>query len=494
MLFTSIDFVILYLLTFVAFYLLRDGRAQIFLLISVSFVFYAWNMPILLTLLIFSILTNAIVSFRVAVSNSAGKSRAWAIGGVIVNLSLLGLFKYDVLVLNLVREIVGTYLLAPKAELAFVGLPLPIGISFYTFEGISLVVDVFRGRTQYSQPPATSFTLTSHRFSSHLRNTALFVAFFPHLIAGPVLKAAAFFPQIGRHYFANVRWDVVASNLLTGYFLKMVVADNLHNYTSWISYPYYQVNGTLTNSVLIVGYACQIFSDFAGYSMIAIGLAEGFGYKLMTNFNFPYISRSLSEFWRRWHISLSSWLRNYLYIPLGGNQRGHVRTYFNLLIVMALGGLWHGAAWSYAVWGVFHGVGLVVERLATQVSKRFIPNRPALGTIPRFLLSAVQMGTVFVFVMIGWVFFILPNFAQATAFLFNFVAGQNIRPNWMVILPVVLFSMPVACYHLRYLVMERGGRFATEWRRWCDGTVYGIMLFALLLNAGSSQAFIYFQF
>ena len=231
-----------------------------------------------------------------------------------------------------------------------------------------------------------------------------------------MLKAAAFFPQIGRHYFANVRWDVVASNLLTGYFLKMVVADNLHNYTSWISYPYYQVNGTLTNSVLIVGYACQIFSDFAGYSMIAIGLAEGFGYKLMTNFNFPYISRSLSEFWRRWHISLSSWLRNYLYIPLGGNQRGHVRTYFNLLIVMALGGLWHGAAWSYAVWGVFHGVGLVVERLATQVSKRFIPNRPALGTIPRFLLSAVQMGTVFVFVMIGWCFSYCPTLLKQRPF------------------------------------------------------------------------------
>jgi alginate O-acetyltransferase complex protein AlgI len=142
----------------------------------------------------------------------------------------------------------------------------------------------------------------------------------------------------------------------------MVIADNLKDYTFWISFPYYQGFGTLTNLTLLFGYSIQIFADFAGYSLIAIGFAAALGYKIPDNFDFPYISRSLSEFWRRWHISLSTWLRDYLYFPLGGNRKGKIRTYVNLMTVMTLGGLWHGAAWSYAVWGIYHGFGLAVER------------------------------------------------------------------------------------------------------------------------------------
>ncbi|MEJ0026028.1 MAG: hypothetical protein WDN01_08380 [Rhizomicrobium sp.] len=197
MLFTSVEFVVLYLATFVGFHALPSGGAQVLLLIGASFVFYAWNVPALLALLLLSILTNAVVSFRVAKSRDAGAMRAWAVGGVVFNLLLLGLFKYDVLIMDLARRLIGAGN-ASSGVAALAALPLPIGISFYTFEGISLVVDVFRGRDPDNAKPVTSYVVREGRFLDHLRDTALFIAFFPHLIAGPVLKAQSFFPQIGR--------------------------------------------------------------------------------------------------------------------------------------------------------------------------------------------------------------------------------------------------------------------------------------------------------
>ncbi|MFN9911764.1 MAG: MBOAT family O-acyltransferase, partial [Pirellulaceae bacterium] len=219
---------------------------------------------------------------------------------------------------------------------------------FYTFHGISLLVDVFRGRN------LETFERDKSLYR-HLADTLLYLVFFPQLIAGPIIKAKEFYPQVTLKSIRQVDYQGSVRLLILGLFLKTVVADNLSEQTFWIAYPYFLGKSSADLLLLLYGYSAQIFADFAGYSLIAIGLARLLGYQLPDNFHFPYLASSIGEFWRRWHISLSSWLCDYLYIPLGGNQKGAVRTYFNLIIVMFLGGLWHGAAWSFAIWGLWHG-------------------------------------------------------------------------------------------------------------------------------------------
>jgi alginate O-acetyltransferase complex protein AlgI len=455
MLFNSWIFVVFGLTTFIFYYLPIFRKVQVYLLIGASFFFYAWENPWLLSLLIFSITINSLTSYQVTYANS--NRLTWATSGVVVNLLVLGFFKY-------------TGLLSGH----LIDLPLPIGISFYTFEGISLLMDALSCKE--SDP---SFVEASR--IKHLANTAFFVAFFPHLIAGPILKARSLYPQISSKYFKDIVWCRASRSLITGYFLKLVVADNLKDYTFWLSYPYYKSLSTSTGLTLLFGYSMQIFADFAGYSLIAIGLAALFGYTLPANFNFPYISRSLSEFWRRWHISLSTWLRDYLYFPLGGNRKGNIRTYLNLMIVMILGGLWHGAAWSYAIWGLYHGLGLAIERFITK-------RRPGDGN----LFSALG---VFLFVSFGWLLFKFPQFDQAIGFakimLINIRGGMNLG----LILPTLLFSLPVIIYHFLNIesLAKLGKNFEGLIPILRDATL-GFLVFLIVLNSGYSNGFIYFQF
>jgi alginate O-acetyltransferase complex protein AlgI len=231
---------------------------------------------------------------------------------------------------------------------------------------------------------------------------------------------------------------------------------------------------------MLFGYSMQIFADFAGYSLIAIGIARLFGYELMENFNYPYISQSLSEFWRRWHISLSTWLREYLYFPLGGNRRGEFRTYLNLMIVMILGGLWHGAAWSYAVWGTFHGAGLAMERW-WQKGKVRTTDRP---------FSWWRAVLVFCYVTIAWLLFKLPNFDHVLAFLRSCATNWRLPADTRLIAFVMLYSLPVLFYHALALRKSRGYRIPPIFQQ----LAYATCIIGLLINSGSSGAFIYFQF
>lgn len=210
------------------------------------------------------------------------------------------------------------------------------------------MLDVFREKKSNSK------RIVPASLREHAGRTILFISFFPHLIAGPILKANDFYPQISHKKFNQINWERSFKTLVLGYFFKMVVADNLMDFTSSIIYPEYQ--SSLTLLAMLFGYSFQIFADFAGYSLIAIGLAKLFGYNLMENFNFPYISSSFKEFWKRWHISLSTFLMEYLYFPLGGNRKGKVRTYINIMTTMILGGLWHGAAWSLPYGVAFTGL------------------------------------------------------------------------------------------------------------------------------------------
>lgn len=473
MLFNTLTFGAFLPIVFLLYYLPPLRHFQLRVLVVASLVFYGWNAPALLFLLAASVAINAVTSYQVALSDGPRQWR-WAAAGVVVNLAILGTFKYAGFLHAAYLGLLGR----PDSPLY---IPLPIGISFYTFEGISLLVDTLRARRSGGVRPA----FVSNEPRTHLWHTSLFIVFFPHLIAGPILKARHFFPQIGPKRFRDIQWEAAIRCLIAGFFLKTVVADNLKDFTGVLAYPYYESYATTTNLALLLGYSVQIFADFAGYSLIAIGLGWLFGYELPQNFDFPYLSQSIAEFWRRWHTSLSTWLRDYLYIPLGGNRRGEVRTYVNLILVMALGGLWHGAALSYLVWGLYHGIGLAVERLiAPKAAERRVGG----------LVGFLRIVAVFLFATFGWLFFKLPEFGQAMGFLQALGRNAGMRLDPARVLPVVVFSLPVLAYYLWNCPTVRVWRERSRWSGVAEGLVYGVALFLILVSGGSAGEFIYFQF
>lgn len=493
MLFNSFAFLVFFLITFSVYYLPACKTIQIPILLVASLIFYSWDNPMLVILLIISMLLNGFTSFRVAHAPDKQGEFFWAFTGVTTNLAILGLFKYGSLVTHLFVDNLTTVNPEEGVVALLLHLPLPIGISFYTFQGISLVVDVFRNRDKDNSYVGDSLV-------RHLINTSFFIALFPQIIAGPIVKANTFFPQIKTKYFKYIKWDIVFRSLTVGYFLKMVVADNLKDYTYWITCPYCQGQATSTNLVLLFGYSMQIFADFAGYSIIAIGLGASLGYRFPENFNFPYISRSIAEFWRRWHISLSSWLRDYLYFPLGGNRKGNIRTYINLMIVMTLGGLWHGAAWSYAVWGMFHGFGLALERFLGVANKKAEEQVKQLPLWQQFILDSIRVIAVFWFVSLGWLLFKLPQFGEALQFMGALFNNIGKPPDLRFVAPILIFSLPVVIYHIphfptfehltnRYLDPSKN-----KVAKRLQNIALATMLFFILLNSGSSNEFIYFQF
>jgi alginate O-acetyltransferase complex protein AlgI len=468
MLFNSWAFILLLSVTFAVYYIPVLRKIQVLLLIISSLVFYAYGQPELLSLLLSSAAINIVTSYLI-VNGTIARRRLYATLGVVLNLGILSYFKYAPLLAHTfmdTSEGVGHYLTL---------IPLPIGISFYTFEGISLLIDVYSNKHKDTLAIDKSFV-------QHTTKTLFFISFFPHLIAGPILKAYEFYPQIGSKLFRNINWNYAFKKLTVGYFLKMVVADNLANFTFWMAAPYFQVKSSVSLVAMLLGYSFQIFADFAGYSLIALGLAKLFGYDLLDNFNFPYISTSFSEFWRRWHISLSTFLKEYLYIPLGGNRKSKFRTYFNLTITMVLGGLWHGAAWSYAIWGAFHGLALAIERLIDQTFGIKITGRFGL------LCKGIM---VFSFVTLAWLLFRLP-FNEVIAYLRAIGTNVHLPNDYASILCIMLYAAPVVLYHLVYLVPD-------DWK--IRGVInkyqyiaYGIMLFMIAVNSGPSGSFIYFQF
>lgn len=476
MLFNSWMFVGLVIVTMLVYYLPIMKKLQVYILLVASFVFYAYDSLALLVLLLASGIINAVSSYG---ARFWKKPRLFATTGVVVNLSLLALFKYGGLISNSFLDTsdgIGKLLCT---------LPLPLGISFYTFSGISLVVDAYRGRYDEGtdgQKPS---------FYQHLKDTLLYICFFPKLLAGPIAKSKDFFNDIDRKSFCQINRKFIFKTLVVGYFLKMVIADNLKDFTYWMAFPYFEYRGTGTLILMVFGYSVQMFADFAGYSLIAIGVAALFGYKLPTNFNFPYISTSFREFWKRWHITLSQFLMEYLYISLGGNRKGKARTYLNLLLTMMLGGLWHGAAWSYLVWGTYHGLCLVIERMVCgrrdnclQIGKHGFGLK-----ISRYL----SMTFVFIMVSFGWLLFMLPHFDKAVLYVkcifTNFGSVLFIDPK---LLPIIIYSIPVIIYHALYCYHDN--RWVQRYVLRYDYVLYGMMLFLILTNSGSVSSFVYFQF
>lgn len=493
MLFNSWTFFIFLVAVFVLYYSVarqRTGLIQIFLLTIASYFFYAWYNPWLIVLLLFSTWVNAFVSLKlIQRETTPAARRGWMLGGLACNLGVLAFFKYMSL-------LVATFFPAGHGFLWGFDLshiPLPIGISFFTFQGISLVVDVYRAGGKGIaglEPPTTRSE--GWRLMLHM---AFFKAFFPQLVAGPIVKAHEFMHQIGAKRLAQIDWEDATRKLVLGFFFKMVVADNLKEATHDIVFPAIKTMKSLDLLVLLYGFSFQIFADFFGYSLIAMGLARLFGYKLPINFNAPYISGSITEFWKRWHISLSTWLKEYLYFPLGGNRKSPMRTYFNLMVVMLLGGLWHGAAWSYMVWGGAHGLFLALER-ACGCKGSPVAN-PASASWSQRLTGALRIFLTFNLVSFLWLLFKLPEFDQALAYIQG-IAAMRPGMNPMYAITVVTFSLPVVLYHFYVLYRESIQNVCRAWpvafQNAARATAFGLLLFMIFINSGTKGDFIYFQF
>jgi alginate O-acetyltransferase complex protein AlgI len=515
MLFNSWEFLILLAATFALYYAPwsqgRHGKAwQVTVALVASVVFYGWQDPRLIWLLAISCVGNSFATARIILHKVSGdetRVKSWTRRAVVMNLALLGAFKYLGFLTGIIPGLPQSWI-----EMAR-GIPLPIGISFYTFHGISMIVDVARGEVTRE-----GNTLVAHggRFVRGVRDIGFYLLFFPQLVAGPIVKAKDFWPQIGAKRFDAIPWKQVIRALITGYFLKIFVADNLSEQTVWLTMSgANQANSSPLNLMsLLYGYTLQIFADFAGYSLIAIGLAALFGYRFPTNFNFPYISTSITEFWRRWHMSLSGWLRDYLYVPLGGNRKGAGRTYVNLFLVMFLGGLWHGAAWKFALWGSLHGLFLALERLSSG-SKFWIlnfkfwikkdsmdragsakPVSPFNIQNPTFKIvsKVIAWFVTFHLVTLLWLTFLMPDITSIVAFFRGVVSGRA-GFSGPPIFSLVFYGAAVVIYHGWGWLREHREHLANKLARsQLEPVLHGVMIFLILTNPGAPRGFIYFQF
>ncbi len=467
MLFHSFAFFVLFTVTFVVYWSIKDHRIRLISLIVASIVFYAhWN-SLLVLLILFSALFDFQMARWIEASQSPFRRKALLTVSICTSLGLLAYFKYTGFLINAVYSV--AHSLGVESSAPVFQLVLPLGISFYTFETISYVVDVYQGRIKAER---------------NFQDYALFLMFFPHLIAGPIVRPGHFLPQVKRIKYLN--WQRVQSGIqlfLLGLIKKAVIADQLANLVDPVfASPGAYSSGTLWAAVLC--YSIQIYCDFSGYSDMAIGLAHALGFHLPVNFNMPYFALNVADFWRRWHISLSTWLRDYLYIPMGGNRRGSARMYRNIMVTMLLGGLWHGAGWTFIFWGFYHGLLLSVHRAirwpAWLGNKMFVPFR---------ILAT------FLFVCIGWVFFRAKSLSDAWLILYRmFVPAQGLElPPHVATAVAAVFAL-VFLAHMLSLVVDWGELLRRTPIQVVGAVVAIGFILAQLLTPDSGGAFIYFQF
>jgi alginate O-acetyltransferase complex protein AlgI len=388
-LFPTVTFAVFFLIVLpVSWALMGRPRAWFPFMLAASFVFYAWWDWKFVSLLAGSIIGNHVFAHGIAASSRPRLRKAWLAAAVTFDLGLLGYFKYAGFLVSSAENALAR--IGVSGAGAVVNVVLPVGISFYTFMAISYVVDVYR--RQLEPAPFLRF--------------AVYLSFFPHLVAGPIVRGSELLPQLARPRDpSRVATTRAFFLIVSGLFLKVVIANHLATSIVDDVFAAPERHSSLEVLVGVYGYAVQIFADFCGYTNIAIGIALLLGFEFPQNFANPYTAVSLQDFWRRWHMTLSRWLRDYLYIPLGGNRKGRVATYRNLMLTMLLGGLWHGAAWTFVVWGGIHGVGLAVERLWRDLRGGPAPDTAWRRWVGRLLTFHV--------VCLGWIFFRADSFGRA---------------------------------------------------------------------------------
>jgi alginate O-acetyltransferase complex protein AlgI len=487
MLFNSLDFAIFLPVVFILYWFVtnRSLKLQNFLIVIASYIFYGWWDWRFLSLILFSTAVDYIVGLSMKKETIKFKRRALLISSIIVNLGFLGVFKYYNF---FIESFIGAYsFFGLQINANTLNIILPVGISFYTFQTLSYSIDIYRKKLE----PTKDFVAF-----------AAFVSFFPQLVAGPIERASNLLPQFyqkRKFEYANAVDGM--RQILWGLFKKVVIADNCAEYANIV----FNNSADYGGSTLLLGavfFAFQIYGDFSGYSDIAIGSARLFGFNLMQNFAFPYFSRDIAEFWRRWHISLSTWFRDYLYIPLGGSKGTKGKIVFNTFVVFVVSGFWHGANWTFIAWGALNAIYFLPLLLTNRnrVNMDVVANGKWFPSIHQFF----QIMSTFFLTTIAWVFFRADSIYHAINYVYELLKGLIFRNNYIHTLNFVYWEIGIVLPFviLMFLIIEWYGReqkYAIE-KVFLNNNIfirylfyYSIILCTFYFS-GKEQAFIYFQF
>ncbi|MEO7982898.1 MAG: MBOAT family protein [Bacteroidota bacterium] len=478
MLFNSIDFAIFLPVVFIVYWFVanRNLRFQNTLLLAASYFFYAcWDYRFL-GLLLFSTALDYLTGITLQGAKRSRKRKTWLWISIIINVGLLGVFKYFNFFATSFAD--GLSSLGIRTNIRTLELILPLGISFYTFHGLSYVLDVYKGKTKAER---------------NFIDYAVFVSFFPLLVAGPIERATHLLPQIKKkREFGYTRTVDGLRQILWGLFKKVVIADNCADYANLI----FNNPGGYHGSTLVIGavfFAFQIYCDFSGYSDIAIGTAKLFGIDLLRNFAFPYFSRNIAEFWRRWHISLSSWFRDYLYIPLGGSRGGIWMKLRNIFIIFLVSGFWHGANWTFIVWGLLNVIYMMPSIIwkTNRNHLEIVAKGKWLPTVKEFF----SMVVTFTLVLFAWIFFRALNVHQA----FHYISGifssslltiPEVRPVYLMLLVSIFILIEWLGREGQYAIQHTGHSWYKPFR-W---SFYLVLTVSIFINLGREQVFFYFQY
>ncbi|SOC34874.1 MBOAT family O-acyltransferase [Ureibacillus acetophenoni] len=477
MVFSNLVFIFAFLPIVLLVYFLVPKVLKNFILLIFSLFFYAWGEPIYVFLMLFSILINYIFGLLIEQTKDRLKlKKTYLVISVLANLAILGYYKYSNFLIENINAVFGLDIVSEP-------LPLPIGISFFTFQAMSYVIDVYRKDAQVQR---------------NIFDLALYISLFPQLVAGPIVRYNTIADQIKNRIHNVELFSDGVRQFIIGLAKKVIIANPLGEVADAIFAMNPENMSVTTAWIGIIAYSLQIYFDFSGYSDMAIGLGKMFGFKFLINFNYPYIAKSVSEFWRRWHISLSSWFRDYIYIPLGGNRKGPWKTYRNLLIVWTATGFWHGASWTFMAWGFYYGIIICIERLG-------------FGKVLAKLWSPLQHIYVLLLVMIGWVFFRADSFSYSAEFiqtmfglngteLFNYTAAHYIHDYTYLFVLAVIFSIPIYPWVTSKMdqLMEAGkGKISLGIARYLAGPVvyFSLLLLVTMFLVNSTyNPFIYFRF
>ena len=485
MLFNSIEFLIFLPLVFFGYwFVFKSLRWQNLFVVAVSYLFYGWWDWRFLLLILFTSLCSYLSG--VYLEKCAGNRlvQKWiSAGNILLNLSILGVFKYfDFFTENLVNVL---HLLGWDADYVTLNILLPVGISFYTFQALSYTIDVYQGKIKATHDIVAFFA---------------YISFFPQLVAGPIERATHLLPQFlrPRNFDCDLALDGIRQ-MLWGFFKKVVVADNCALFVNGV-FENYQ---TLDGSTLFLGaffFTIQIYGDFSGYSDIAIGCARLFGIDLMQNFKYPYFSRDIAEFWRRWHISLTTWFRDYIYIPLGGSRAGKWKSFRNTLVIFLVSGFWHGANWTFVAWGAYHAL-LFLPLLLLGQNRRYRDSVAENSFLPS-VKELTQMGATFLLVLLGWILFRSEDISQAAVYLermFNvslFSAPQLVGLGFGQLLLKKCFFFTALMFIVEWIGRKQAhGLMIEDLSLPVRYVIYTVVLIIIYgFDASNPQGFIYFQF
>lgn len=463
MIFSQLEFFIFF--GFVVLFLLcvKNLRVQHIFLLLASVYFYAywdWRFAVFLCA---STACDYFLGRKIEQSHSKAVRRSWLIASILLNLVVLCIFKYYNFFISSAQPIFQALGWHPGT----LNLILPAGISFWTFQKLCYTIDVYRGEMK-----------ACNRFTDF----AMYVMFFPQLVAGPIVRASDFLPQLESQ--RPITWLRAYEGFrlfVFGFFKKVFIADGVARFVDY-SFTNADLLSGWTLWLAAISYSIQIYCDFSGYSDMAIGAARIIGYDFKINFNLPYVSTNITEFWRRWHISLSSWLKDYLYIPLGGNRKGHIRTYINLFITMLLGGLWHGANWTFVFWGGLHGLGLAIHKLYLEL----------VGKKETRISKIVGWGLTMLLVQVGWVFFRAPNFSIAKTVL---VSMFTLADGISYLAPTAFLSVGLMLIpHVLHALRKDSLMELPHTSIYSFYVLFLMMALSILYYPTDFQPFIYFQF